>query len=299
MDGQGAVGWGHGGGTWGHGDGDTGWDVGTGCGAAVGSVGRGWRKRLRALHSWGGRGGPGCFAWVAVTQLRPLGPPGRPGNAPHTHGCPWPEPGVQRGLGDTAVTAAPAPPHPPRPLLPPSPIPQPHRCPAPPADAGPPLDAPVQGAEGDTDLRPPNERVPTVWSINDGISRGTSHLQFTPSSTGRYSFRCWRSWSEPSPPLKLSVSDDWWVLQAPVQPVLEGDELVLRCRSRWDLRPSSVSFFRKGSCCGGRGGRRTRCCSPPRSGTTRPLPLHGRRVLEQFKTKPNEVVCTSSSRCRS
>lgn len=54
---------------------------------------------------------------------------------------------------------------------------------------------------------PPNERVPTLWNINGRTREGTSRLQFTPSSTGRYSFQCWRSWSEPSPPLKLSISD--------------------------------------------------------------------------------------------
>ncbi|XP_068519321.1 Fc receptor-like protein 2 isoform X1 [Anas acuta] len=138
---------------------------------------------------------------------------------------------------------------------------------------------------------PPNERVLTVWNINDGISRGTSRLQFTPSSTGRYSFQCWRSGSEPSPPLKLSVSDDWWVLQAPVQPVLEGDELVLRCRSRWDLRPSSVSFFRNGELLRGPGGPEdTLLLAPAQRHHSGRYHCTGGGYWSRFETKPNEVV---------
>uniref|UniRef100_A0A493T145 Ig-like domain-containing protein n=1 Tax=Anas platyrhynchos platyrhynchos TaxID=8840 RepID=A0A493T145_ANAPP len=138
---------------------------------------------------------------------------------------------------------------------------------------------------------PPNERVPTLWNINGRTREGTSRLQFTPSSTGRYSFQCWRSWSEPSPPLKLSISDDWWVLQAPVQPVLEGDELVLRCRSRWDLRPSSVSFFRNGELLRGPGGQEdTLLLAPAQRHHGGRYHCTGRGYWSRFETKPNEVV---------
>ncbi|NWZ30319.1 FCRL4 protein, partial [Asarcornis scutulata] len=137
---------------------------------------------------------------------------------------------------------------------------------------------------------PPGERVPTLWSINGRTSRSTSRLQFTLPSTGHYSFQCQRSRSEPSPPVKLSVSDDTWVLQAPVQPVLEGDELVLWCRGWWNVRPSSVSFFQNGELLRGPGGQDTLLLAPAQPHHSGRYHCTGRGYLSRFETKPNEVV---------
>lgn len=101
----------------------------------------------------------------------------------------------------------------------------------------------------------------------------------------------------PLPPVRPGVTRlpplpaDWWVLQAPVQPVLEGDELVLRCRSRWDLRPSSVSFFRNGELLRGPGGQEdTLLLAPAQRHHGGRYHCTGRGYWSRFETKPNEVV---------
>ncbi|KAM9169103.1 Fc receptor-like protein 3, partial [Mergus octosetaceus] len=138
---------------------------------------------------------------------------------------------------------------------------------------------------------PPDERVPTVWSINGRTSRGTSHLQLTLPSTGHYSFQCRRSRSELSLPIELNISDDWGVLQAPVQPVLEGDELVLRCRCWRNLRPSSASFFHNGELLRGPGGQEdTLLLTPAQRHHSGRYHCTGKLYLSRFETEPNEVV---------
>lgn len=84
---------------------------------------------------------------------------------------------------------------------------------------------------------------------------------------------------------------DGGLLQAPVQPVLEGDELVLRCRGWWDSRPSSVSFFRNGELLRGPGGQEdTLLLAPAQRHHSGRYHCTGGGYWSSFKTKPNEVV---------
>ncbi|XP_040394734.1 Fc receptor-like protein 2 isoform X2 [Cygnus olor] len=223
-------------------------------------LGVGRRDRM-----WGGHGdrvtglaeAPPCPAQLGVTARARLlcmggcdaaaspGPPGRPGKGPHTHGCPWPEQergtvraGGHRGDGSRCapglfslpaqfLSLAGAQP----PLL----------------TLDPPWTPVFKGQKVTLTCGTPDEHIPTAWNIGGRNKRSkASHLQASLQNTGRSSIQCQRSDSKFSLSIELSVSDDSVVLQVPVQPVLEGDALVLRCRSWWERTLSSVSFFHNG-----------------------------------------------------
>ncbi|XP_058874534.1 Fc receptor-like protein 5 [Acipenser ruthenus] len=50
--------------------------------------------------------------------------------------------------------------------------------------------------------------------------------------------------SQRSDPVTLTVSDQWVILQTPLQPVTEGDSLTLRCRVRTNYTLSRIVFFK-------------------------------------------------------
>ncbi|XP_066842139.1 Fc receptor-like protein 4 isoform X1 [Anser cygnoides] len=137
----------------------------------------------------------------------------------------------------------------------------------------------------------PDEHVPTVWRI-DGKSRRNraSRLQHYLWSTGRSSFQCQRPGSEFSLPIELSVSDDSVVLQAPVQPVLEGDALVLRCRGWRDRRLSSASFFHNGVLLRGGGQEGNLLLAPAQRHHSGRYHCTVHTFLRTVESKLNEVI---------
>ncbi|XP_074389829.1 low affinity immunoglobulin gamma Fc region receptor III-like [Zonotrichia albicollis] len=79
----------------------------------------------------------------------------------------------------------------------------------------------------------------TTW-YKDGQrwwQQGKDRLIVTLSGT----YECDRPGSGLSP--AVNISDDWLVLQVPVQVLLEGDTVTLRCRSWRDNPITSVSFY--------------------------------------------------------
>ncbi|XP_071273521.1 Fc receptor-like protein 3 [Agelaius tricolor] len=69
--------------------------------------------------------------------------------------------------------------------------------------------------------------------------QGRDHLIVTESGT----YTCYRPGTGRSP--SVTVLDDWLVLQVPVQALLEGDTVTLRCRSWENTKVTSVSFYRE------------------------------------------------------
>ncbi|XP_035169590.1 Fc receptor-like B, partial [Oxyura jamaicensis] len=137
----------------------------------------------------------------------------------------------------------------------------------------------------------PDEHVPIVWSINGRRVRDrANHLQLNLQNTGRSSVQCQRSGSEFSLRIELSVSDDWVVLQVPVQPVLEGDALALRCRGWWNKRLSSVSFFHNGVLLPGGGDEDELLLVPAQRHHSGRYHCTYKSFLRTYDSKPNEVI---------
>ncbi|XP_068950738.1 Fc receptor-like A [Petaurus breviceps papuanus] len=78
----------------------------------------------------------------------------------------------------------------------------------------------------------------------------SSHVSQTSETESEgYSYETFKSYTF-SNPLHLIVSYDWLILQLPVQPVFEGDSLVLHCLAWGDWPLSQVTFYRDSSALG-------------------------------------------------
>ncbi|MGH0180493.1 UNVERIFIED_CONTAM: hypothetical protein FKN15_016896 [Acipenser sinensis] len=70
----------------------------------------------------------------------------------------------------------------------------------------------------------------------------------TVSDQGQYCCRRQREdqplYSHLSDKVILTVSDQWVILQTPLQPVFEGDTLTLRCRDRYNSHITKVVFYK-------------------------------------------------------
>ncbi|XP_009577603.1 PREDICTED: Fc receptor-like B, partial [Fulmarus glacialis] len=88
---------------------------------------------------------------------------------------------------------------------------------------------------------------PTDWYINKQLwwRAGSHHLQVSKNNPGGSTYECRGPGAGLSPPVTLSFSNDWLVLQVPAQALLEGDALLLRCRAWKDTRVTQVQFFRE------------------------------------------------------
>ncbi|NXI62868.1 FCRL3 protein, partial [Anseranas semipalmata] len=138
----------------------------------------------------------------------------------------------------------------------------------------------------------PGARVPTTWYI-DGLLWGESRsslLQVTLKSTGSHTYQCQSPGPKLSPPINLSISKEWLVLQVPVQPVLEGDELPLRCRAWWDKKPSRVRFFRNGVLLQGGRGEDKLLLSPAQQLHSGRYHCTGTVILKDMQSEPSKVT---------
>ncbi|NXV84446.1 FCRLB protein, partial [Calonectris borealis] len=74
---------------------------------------------------------------------------------------------------------------------------------------------------------------PTDWYINKQLwwQAGSHHIRVSEDNPRGSTYQCRSSGAGLSPPVTLSFSNDWLVLQVPVQALLEGDVLPLRCRA--------------------------------------------------------------------
>ncbi|NXT02286.1 FCRLB protein, partial [Jacana jacana] len=73
------------------------------------------------------------------------------------------------------------------------------------------------------------EPGPTMWWLNwEPLEWAVGHDRLRSSKPGTY--HCRRPGAEISPPLTISFSYGWLVLQVPSRALLEGDKLWLRCR---------------------------------------------------------------------
>ncbi|XP_074422727.1 Fc receptor-like protein 4 [Larus michahellis] len=90
----------------------------------------------------------------------------------------------------------------------------------------------------------------THWYLNGRLwVTGSDRIHVSRGHRGTH--RCRGPGAEPSPPVTLIFSNDWLVLQAPVQELLEGDELRLRCRAWDDAKIRRVQFFHEQEALGG------------------------------------------------
>ncbi|NXS47270.1 FCRLB protein, partial [Balaeniceps rex] len=73
---------------------------------------------------------------------------------------------------------------------------------------------------------------PTDWYIDRQLWRWekSNPTRISSDHTGSHSYQCHSPGTKLSPPVTLSFSNDWLVLQVPTQALLEGDALRLRCR---------------------------------------------------------------------
>ncbi|XP_074385435.1 Fc receptor-like protein 3 isoform X2 [Zonotrichia albicollis] len=83
----------------------------------------------------------------------------------------------------------------------------------------------------------------TTWYKDGKLCWQKGEDHFTVTNIGTYT--CHRPGSGRSPP--VTVSNDDLVLQAPVRELLEGDNVTLRCRGKWNRTVTSVSFYREGT----------------------------------------------------
>ncbi|NWQ95942.1 FCRLB protein, partial [Burhinus bistriatus] len=71
---------------------------------------------------------------------------------------------------------------------------------------------------------------PTNWYLNNRLwwqlESSYIHVKDHPGT-----YQCRSHGARLSPPITVSFSDDWLVLQVPTWVLLEGDELLLRCRA--------------------------------------------------------------------
>ncbi|XP_023802300.1 Fc receptor-like protein 4, partial [Cyanistes caeruleus] len=79
----------------------------------------------------------------------------------------------------------------------------------------------------------------TTWYKDGRRWRQKGPENVTVTSNGTY--ECYRAGSGRSPP--VTVSDERLVLQVPAGPLLEGDTVTLRCRSRRDKTVTEVRFY--------------------------------------------------------
>ncbi|NXU27474.1 FCRLB protein, partial [Thalassarche chlororhynchos] len=74
---------------------------------------------------------------------------------------------------------------------------------------------------------------PTDWYIDKQLQwqAGSDHIHVSKDHPWSGSYQCRSSGARLSPPVTVSFSNDWLVLQVPAQALLEGDALPLRCRA--------------------------------------------------------------------
>ncbi|XP_056178039.1 low affinity immunoglobulin gamma Fc region receptor II-a isoform X1 [Falco biarmicus] len=86
---------------------------------------------------------------------------------------------------------------------------------------------------------------PTYWYINNMLwwQEGSDRIHASKDYPGSGSYQCRGPGAELSPPITLSFSNDWLILQVPARTLLEGDRLQLRCRGWKDKHISQVQFF--------------------------------------------------------
>ncbi|XP_042640859.1 Fc receptor-like protein 3 [Tyto alba] len=88
---------------------------------------------------------------------------------------------------------------------------------------------------------------PTDWYINEQLwyQAGPDHIRISRSRAESIIYRCRSPGASLSPPITLTFSEDWLVLQVPAQTLLEGDTLRLRCRGWKDKGITQVLFYRE------------------------------------------------------
>ncbi|XP_042668913.1 LOW QUALITY PROTEIN: Fc receptor-like protein 3 [Centrocercus urophasianus] len=94
----------------------------------------------------------------------------------------------------------------------------------------------------------PSVSSSSTWYVDGQWWKKTpsNHLHVELSGKRKYSFQCRTRGSELSPAVDLTASNDWLVLQVPIQAVLEGDSLSLRCSAWKNTKLSQVKFFHDG-----------------------------------------------------
>ncbi|XP_074665484.1 low affinity immunoglobulin gamma Fc region receptor II-a isoform X2 [Strix aluco] len=102
----------------------------------------------------------------------------------------------------------------------------------------------------------PGAPVPTRWFMDEHLWQpaGPEHLRVSRTHSSRSSYQCQRQGAALSPPVTLSFSNDWLVLQVPARALLEGDALPLRCRGWGDTRVTWVRFYHEQKELGGPSG---------------------------------------------
>ncbi|NXK14694.1 FCRLB protein, partial [Herpetotheres cachinnans] len=72
----------------------------------------------------------------------------------------------------------------------------------------------------------------TYWYINNKLwqQEGSNRIHASKDYPGSGSYQCRGPGAELSPPITLSFSNDWLMLQVPARVLLEGDMVLLRCR---------------------------------------------------------------------
>ncbi|KAF1492990.1 Fc receptor-like B, partial [Megadyptes antipodes antipodes] len=72
----------------------------------------------------------------------------------------------------------------------------------------------------------------TEWYLDEQFWQRTrsDYIYVSKKHPGNNSYQCRSPGARLSPPITLSFSNDWLVLQVPVRALVEGDELLLRCR---------------------------------------------------------------------
>ncbi|KAM6112589.1 Fc receptor-like protein 2 [Phoenicopterus ruber ruber] len=93
----------------------------------------------------------------------------------------------------------------------------------------------------------------TEWYIDKRFwwRSNSNRIHVPEDHAGSGSYQCRSPSAELSPPITVSFSNDWLVLQVPARALLEGDRLPLRCRG-WKDRPiTQVQFFREQEALGG------------------------------------------------
>ncbi|XP_075301536.1 low affinity immunoglobulin gamma Fc region receptor II-a isoform X5 [Opisthocomus hoazin] len=94
---------------------------------------------------------------------------------------------------------------------------------------------------------------PTDWYVNQQLQwrAQPGRVPLSSNRRGSHSYQCRSAGVGLSPPVTLSFSDDWLVLQVPARVLLEGDALPLRCRGWRDTPVTGVQFFREQEVLGG------------------------------------------------